>query len=67
LRLHSIRPGAADDGHDAVHLQHHERRRCGVLSSVALALLRGRWRDLNPLLSIIAVAFAVYFIDGLLV
>jgi adenine/guanine/hypoxanthine permease len=39
----------------------------GFLSYVAIALLRGRWRDLNPLLFIIAVAFAVYFIHGLLV
>jgi AGZA family xanthine/uracil permease-like MFS transporter len=39
----------------------------GFLSYVAIALLRGRWRDLNPLLFVIAVAFAVYFIHGLLV
>ena len=39
----------------------------GFLAYVAIALLRGRWRDLNPLLFIIAAAFAVYFIHGLLV
>jgi AGZA family xanthine/uracil permease-like MFS transporter len=39
----------------------------GFLSYVCIALLRGRWKDLNPLLFIIAAAFAVYFIHGLLV
>jgi AGZA family xanthine/uracil permease-like MFS transporter len=39
----------------------------GFLSFVVIALLRGRWRDINPLLFLIAAAFAVYFVHGLLV
>jgi AGZA family xanthine/uracil permease-like MFS transporter len=39
----------------------------GFLAFVVIALLRGRWRDVNPLLLLIAAAFAVYFVHGLLV
>ena len=39
----------------------------GFLAFVVIALLRGRWKDVNPLLLVIAAAFAVYFVHGLLV
>jgi adenine/guanine/hypoxanthine permease len=39
----------------------------GIDAFVVIALLRGRWRDVNPLLLLIAAAFAVYFVHGLLV
>ena len=39
----------------------------GFLAFVVIALLRGRWKDVNPLLLLIAAAFAVYFVHGLLV
>jgi hypothetical protein len=32
---------------------------------IAIALVRGRWRSLHPLLLIVAAAFAWYFVDGI--
>jgi adenine/guanine/hypoxanthine permease len=36
----------------------------GFISFVALALVRGRWRDANPLLLVIAGIFVWYFVHG---
>jgi AGZA family xanthine/uracil permease-like MFS transporter len=37
----------------------------GILSYTLIALLRGRWRSLHPLLVVVAAVFAWYFIDGI--
>jgi adenine/guanine/hypoxanthine permease len=36
----------------------------GFLSYVVIAVLRGRWRDVHPLLYVVAAIFAWYFIHG---
>ncbi len=38
----------------------------GFLSYVVIAVLRGRWRDVHPLLYIVAGIFAWYFVHGVL-
>jgi AGZA family xanthine/uracil permease-like MFS transporter len=38
----------------------------GFIAYTAIALLRGRWRDVHPLLAIVAAAFVWYFVHGLL-
>jgi AGZA family xanthine/uracil permease-like MFS transporter len=37
----------------------------GILAYTLIALLRGRWRSLHPLLVVVAGVFAWYFIDGI--
>jgi len=39
----------------------------GFISFTIIALLRGRWREVSPLMYVISALFAVYFIHGLLV
>jgi len=36
----------------------------GFLSYVVIAVLRGRWRDVHPLLYVVAAIFAWYFVHG---
>jgi len=36
----------------------------GFLSYIAIGVLRGRWRDIHPLLYVVGAAFAYYFIHG---
>jgi AGZA family xanthine/uracil permease-like MFS transporter len=38
----------------------------GFIAYTAIALLRGRWRDVHPLMAIVAVVFVWYFVHGLL-
>ena len=38
----------------------------GFLSYVVIAVLRGRWRDVHPLLYIVAAIFTWYFVHGVL-
>jgi AGZA family xanthine/uracil permease-like MFS transporter len=36
----------------------------GFLAYVVIAVLRGRWRDVHPLLYLVAAVFAWYFVHG---
>lgn len=38
----------------------------GFIAYTAIAVLRGRWRDVHPLLAIVAAVFVWYFVHGLL-
>jgi AGZA family xanthine/uracil permease-like MFS transporter len=38
----------------------------GFIAYTAIALLRGRWRDVHPLMAIVAAVFVWYFVHGLL-
>jgi AGZA family xanthine/uracil permease-like MFS transporter len=38
----------------------------GFLAYTVISLLKGRWRDVHPLLLIVSGVFAWYFIHGLL-
>jgi adenine/guanine/hypoxanthine permease len=38
----------------------------GFIAFTAIAVLRGRWRDVHPLLAIVAAVFVWYFVHGLL-
>jgi adenine/guanine/hypoxanthine permease len=39
----------------------------GFIAYTAIALLRGRWREVHPLMAIVSVIFVWYFVHGLLV
>jgi adenine/guanine/hypoxanthine permease len=39
----------------------------GFIAYTAIAVLRGRWRDVHPLMAIVAAIFVWYFVHGLLV
>jgi AGZA family xanthine/uracil permease-like MFS transporter len=39
----------------------------GFISYTVIAILRGRWKDLHPLLLVVSAIFAWYFIHGLLI
>jgi adenine/guanine/hypoxanthine permease len=39
----------------------------GFIAYTAIALLRGKWRDVHPLLAIVAIIFVWYFLRGLVV
>ena len=36
----------------------------GFLSFVVIAVLRGRWRDVHPLMYVVSAIFAWYFVHG---
>ena len=59
-------PRAAHDRDDAVHVLHHERRRRGIPSYVVIKVLQGKFREVHPLMYVIAAVFAWYFFHGLL-
>ncbi|MDP9233967.1 MAG: NCS2 family permease, partial [Actinomycetota bacterium] len=38
----------------------------GFIAYTVIALLRGRWRDVHPLMALVAAVFVWYFVHGLL-